>query len=143
MKINHSFPLSAILFLVIAFSFNGFPQKLKPKQTSKPNSLTAYQLTSLPANHLTGSWKQVDSLANLGLPKSALEIVDQIYAQAKTEKNDPQVIKSIIYRIRLNSDFQENFLATTIASLQKEISASASPSKQVLQSILAEVYWKY
>ncbi len=49
----------------------------------------------------------------------------------------------MIYTIRLNADFQENFFPRTIGYLQNEIAASAVPRKQVLQSILAEVYWKY
>ena len=103
----------------------------------------SHQFTSSPSHQFTSFWKQVDSLSNLGQPQSALDIVNKIYAQAKAEKNDPQVIKAIIYRIRLNSDFQENFLAKTIQTLQKEISVSGNPSRQILQSILAEVYWKF
>ena len=135
MKINLSFPILALIFLMITGSVNGHPQKSQHKQNSGP--------TGLPAHPFTFLWKQVDSLSSLGQPQSAIDIVNKIYAQAKSEKNDPQAIKAIIYRIRLNSDFQENFLTKTILNLQKEISLSGKPAKQILQSILAEVYWKY
>jgi len=79
----------------------------------------------------------------MGQPKSALEIVDKIYTVAQNEQNDPQALKAIIYKIRLNSDYQENFFTNTINFLRKEISHSFPPRKQVLQSIIAEVYWKY
>jgi hypothetical protein len=95
------------------------------------------------SQHFTSLWKQVDSLTNLGQPKSALEVVNNIYRQARTVKNDPQFIKAIIYRIRLNSEFQEDYLVQTIGELHKEAQAAPQPVKQVLRSILAEVYWKY
>ena len=88
-------------------------------------------------------WHQVDSLTNLGLPKSALTVVETIYVLAKKDKNDPQFIKSIMYKLKLQSEFRENFHTLAIADLNKEISTSREPVKQILQSILAEVYWKY
>ncbi len=132
MKINISFPIPAVIFLLAAFSVIGNPQKPQRPQPS-----------GMPAQPFTVLWHKTDSLSNLGQPQSALAIVDKIYTRAKIEKNDPQMIKAIIYRIRLNSDFRENFLPYTITGLQKEIATSSKPAKQVLQSILAEVYWKY
>ncbi len=88
-------------------------------------------------------WKQADSLTNLGQPQSALAVVDKIFILAKKENNVPQVVKAILYQIRLNSDFQENFLQQSILRLKKEISLSAGTTRQILQSVLAEVYWKY
>ncbi len=125
------------LFLVLSFTVLNPAIYGVPPQSSKkqPAGLQARQLTSL--------WKQVDSLVSLGQPKSALELVNEIYTRSKTENNDPQTIKSVIYRIRLNSEFQEDFLIKTIVELQNEIQSAAIPAKQVLQSILAEVYWKY
>jgi hypothetical protein len=99
--------------------------------------------TISPSQHFPALWKQVDSLTNLGQPKSALAVVNNIYHQARAVKNDPQFIKAIIYRIRLNSEFQENYLVQTIGELRKEVHAAPQPVKQVLLSILAEVYWKY
>src|ERR1039457_2815177 len=65
-------------------------------------------------------WKQVDSLSNAGLPKSAIEIVDRIYFLSKMENNKPQYIKSLIYRFKLQSDFQEDILVSTIRDLKSE-----------------------
>ena len=118
----------------LTMPFNVPAETLPGSQKQKGKKATVSQLA--------GSWKQVDSLANLNQPQSALAAVSKIYAHAVKEKNDPQVIKAIIYRIRLNSEFQENFLTKTIVSLQKEISIAGKPSRQILQSILAEIYWK-
>ncbi len=135
MKINHSLLVLAVIFMLGIISTASYSQKAQLNKNPKPSSPSSTRFTI--------SWMQADSLANLGQPKSALEIVNKIYAQAKKEKNDPQVIKAIIYRIRLNSDFQDDFLEKTIADLQKEISGASPPAKQVLISIMAEVYWKY
>ncbi|MFZ4522082.1 MAG: alpha-2-macroglobulin family protein [Bacteroidales bacterium] len=148
MKINLSFPIFAALLLLINLSIFGNPQKPGRGQSINPISVTtiapkSQPLTGSPAHPFTPLWNQADSLANLGQPKSALEIVDKIYTLAKARKDEPQVVKAIIYRIRLNAEFRENFITGTITSLQKEIASSRQPVKQVLQSILAEVYWKY
>ena len=145
MKLNHFFLLLAGIVLAFTISIPVYPQrnqKASPAPPAPGNSQNPH-FTISQSRHFDIFWKQVDSLSNLGQPQSALDIVNKIYAQAKTEKDDPQVIKAIIYRIRLNSDFQENFLARTIADLRKEILHSDRPARQILQSILAEVYWKY
>ena len=88
-------------------------------------------------------WHQVDSLSHSGLPRSALIIVDQLYIRAMNEANDPQLVKSIIYRISLNSTFRENFQVEAISELKKEIETSREPVTQILNSILGELYYNY
>ena len=88
-------------------------------------------------------WKQADSLSDQGLPKSAMEIVDRIYQSSKSGKDTPQFIKAVIYKIKLNSFFREDFLVSTIRDLEEEVKQAPEPSKQILQSVLAEVYSKY
>ena len=55
-------------------------------------------------------WKTVDSLVNKGLPQSALSLVEELLERAKNEKNQPQYIKSTLYKIKLQADFQEELL---------------------------------
>jgi len=88
-------------------------------------------------------WLQVDSLAQAGLPNSALTIVDQVYKLAKEKQDDSQLVKAILYRISLNSTFQENFPLGSIFVLKSEIGSSKEPVKQILYSILAELYEGY
>ncbi len=94
-------------------------------------------------NEFKSLWKSVDSLTHLGLPKSALEIVNNIYIRSKNEKNQPQFLKSILYRIRLNSDFEEDFLNQSIRDLKADFLQGEEPSNTILHSILGEIYWKY
>lgn len=96
-----------------------------------------------PGNDFLKEWKAVDSLINIGLPKSALEITEKIYKQALATENHPQYIKSLLYKMRLNADFQEDFLVKIVEELQGEIKKTESPVKQILYSIQAEIYWRY
>jgi len=96
-----------------------------------------------PNIHYEKQWVKVDSLTKSGLPRSALKIVDQIYTRAKSEKNNPEMVKAILYRIRLNSDFQENFPVNAIHEIQREIAILKEPVTQILHSILGELYRNY
>jgi hypothetical protein len=88
-------------------------------------------------------WNEVESLVRKGLPQSALKIVDGIYLDAKAANNAPQFLKAALYQIRLQSDYQEDFMENSIAKIGGEIETSNSPVKQILYSIRAELYWRY
>ena len=121
--------LLPLLFLASCFS----TQALIP-QTKSP---------SHPGSSFEKQWKKVDSLSGIGQPKSALEIVEKIYSQSKKEKNDPQFIKAIIYKMKLQADYREDALAATIRDLKKEMTGIDEPVRQIMSSLLAEVYWRY
>ncbi|MBN3035394.1 MAG: hypothetical protein JW861_07385 [Bacteroidales bacterium] len=89
------------------------------------------------------AWKKVDSLVNIGLPRTALEIVDSIYHAAQVEENHPQVVKSLLYRFRLQAAFEENIIKGISEELNALITVSGPPLKQILHSILGEIYWNY
>lgn len=88
-------------------------------------------------------WKQTEEFVNEGLPKSALKVVDEIYKTAKEENNSPQLIKSLIYRISLQSKFQEEGILKSIIYFENEIKTSEEPVKQILQSLTANLYEGY
>ena len=89
------------------------------------------------------AWKAVDSLDALQLPKSAQEIVGEIYQHAKTEKNGPQILKSTIYRAKYVQLLEENGTERSMRIFEDEIKQSGFPEKNILQSMLAEQYWNY
>ena len=88
-------------------------------------------------------WSDVEALKQNGLPKSALKIVEEIYQHAKSENNTPQIIKSILYKFRLKSEYEEDFQIKVIEELKDQIKNSGELEKQILHSILAEFYWDY
>lgn len=88
-------------------------------------------------------WKKVDSLEQKGLYNMALTQVNQIFDYASTNKHHNQVIKSVLYELKFNSYLKEDDYVLGIARLETLIDDAPSPSKEILHSLLAEVYWGY
>lgn len=88
-------------------------------------------------------WQIVDSLSNMGQSQSALELVAQLYDQAKAENLPDQFVKASLYRMKLEADFQEDYYEKAIARTQLDIQSAKAPVKQILHSIQAELYWRY
>jgi hypothetical protein len=85
----------------------------------------------------------IDSLTDVGLPKSALLEVDKLDALARKENNAPQIVRATIYRAKFQTYLQEDALVNVITTLKADIGRSAYPVKPVLQSFLAGMYWRY
>jgi uncharacterized protein YfaS (alpha-2-macroglobulin family) len=115
--------LASCLVLFTAFSKNTFPKK-------RPMPLKDYPK----------EWKAIDSLENQGLIRSALEKVELLLERAKNEKEAGQVLKSLIYRSKYQSQLEENGNFVAIQSLQKELENAPFPEKPVLQSMLGQLY---
>ncbi|HEY0058298.1 MAG TPA: MG2 domain-containing protein, partial [Flavisolibacter sp.] len=89
-------------------------------------------------------WKTVDSLLQKrSLPKSALQEVKKIYSRAKSEGQDAQVIKALIYTIRLQQENREDNQLLAIAEVEKELSTAKEPTASLLRSLLANLYHTY
>jgi hypothetical protein len=89
-------------------------------------------------------WKKVDDLVqNKNLPRTALEQVKKIYVKAKKEKQQAQIIKSLVYMISLQQRNRENNHIVAIQEITKEVSSSTEPATSILKSLLAGLYWQY
>jgi len=88
-------------------------------------------------------WKQVDAFVKKELPRSALEQVKKIYLLAKKEKQEAQVIKSLVYMTSLQREVTENSESKAISDIEKEINTTNEPARSILTSLLAEMYWNY
>lgn len=86
---------------------------------------------------------RIDSLANIGLPKSALKEVDKLDALAHADNNAAQQVRAVIYRMTFQSYIEEDALVGIITRLQADINKAGFPVKPVLQSLLAQMYWQY
>ncbi len=120
-------PLFKTLFLIFVFS------SLFSMSASSQNPVKKYE----------AAWKKVEDFTSKGLPKSALTEVKKIYALAKTEKQDAQVIKALVYMTGLQAENRENNDIYSIAEMEKEIAASKEPVTAILKSLLADMYWDY
>ena len=88
-------------------------------------------------------WKKVEHFQKKGLPKSAIKVVDEIYAAAKSEENTPQKLKALIYKAGLSGSYQENALLKSINDFEAELNTVIIPEKQILYSLTAQLYQKY
>ena len=105
-------------------------------------------LTAIPSfaqvKNYEAQWKQVDELVQKkNLLQSALAEVKKIYAQAKREKQDAQVIKALVYMIGLQQTNRENNQVQAIKEIEKEIAVTKEPSVSILKSLQAGLYWQY
>jgi len=88
-------------------------------------------------------WTQVDSLINLGLPKSALTIVEDIYTKAKSKGNSDQILKSYIYRLKLKNSIEDYAFEDLLYELRNDADSAQYPTRCMMHSMLAEMYWMY
>lgn len=105
-----------------------------------------YTKSQTKMNTYDSAWKKVDELIQKkGLVKSALVEVEKIYARAKKEKNEPQLVKALLYKLSLpvTASTGENDETLPIKNIENEIQSATQPAKQILQSVAAEMYWNY
>jgi hypothetical protein len=88
-------------------------------------------------------WSDVYQFELKDKPRSALVIVDSIYSKAKKDNNIPQTIKALLYHSKFTYRINEEPELLIVQNLEKEIRSSKAPLKNLLESMLAEVYWQY
>ncbi|WP_299277408.1 carboxypeptidase-like regulatory domain-containing protein [uncultured Psychroserpens sp.] len=88
-------------------------------------------------------WKEVSDFERKGLPKSALKVVESIEKKAKASHNTPQEIKTLLFRSKYALILEEDAQFNIINEFKTVISKSEAPTKNVLQNMLATLYWQY
>lgn len=88
-------------------------------------------------------WEEVTKYENDALPKSAMEKVEEIYILALAEKNDQQIIKSTIYRMKYTNILEEDGYEKALMQLELDINKVDGVSKAMLHMLLATMYADY
>ncbi|MDN4163939.1 MG2 domain-containing protein [Cytophagales bacterium LB-30] len=88
-------------------------------------------------------WAKVYRYEWKEFPLSASKMVDSIYLRAKKDKNEVQLIKSLLYQSKFLVYLQEDAELRVVNNLRKEIQQSQGLSKYVLTSVLAQIYRQY
>ncbi|WP_299103660.1 MG2 domain-containing protein [uncultured Tenacibaculum sp.] len=88
-------------------------------------------------------WDKVHKFELENLPKSALNVVEQIYTKAEKEKNTPQLVKTLLYKSKFSLTLEEDAQLKIIEQFKKHINKSEFPTTNVLENILANLYWQY
>ncbi len=91
----------------------------------------------------TRLWVKVKQFESQDLPKSANSEVSKIYKMAKKENNSVQIIKSLLYQSKYTLTLEEDAQLKVIHRFEKEIAESQFPAKNILENVLANLYWQY
>ncbi|OOQ60989.1 alpha-2-macroglobulin family protein [Mucilaginibacter pedocola] len=86
---------------------------------------------------------KIDSLVNVGLPKSALAEVNKLDELARQEGKTPEIIRATLYHLKLQTYLEDDALENVITTLKADIDKSDFPVKPILQSFLADMYWQF
>src|SRR6186997_1505712 len=97
-----------------------------------------------PVKNYKKEWKNVDELiTKKKLPKTAMVEVKKIYALAKKEKQDAQIIKAVVYMVGLQRETREDNESLAIKEIENEIVIAKEPVASIFRSLLASVYLNY
>jgi len=96
-----------------------------------------------PVKNYEKEWKRAEAFTEKGLPKSALAEVKKIYTLAKNDKQDAQVIKSLVYMSGLQNEIREENEILSIKEFENEITLNKEPVNSILNSLVAQIYWNY
>ena len=80
-------------------------------------------------------WKEIDSLiVEKGLPKTALEKVNTLYADAKQKNIHDEIIRALLYRMSLEEKTEDNDINKQTALLKEQLQTTNDiVSKSILQ----------
>lgn len=138
-----------LLFLLpLLLTFCKYAQKSKPApstSTQPSTEVMAKTSTPTPPQHgdYADEWAKIDSLEKKGLPKSALERTEALYARAKADQNTPQIIKALLYRGKYVTQLEEDGFEKAVALFEQEEKTASEPARSVVQSLLGELYSLY
>jgi len=94
-------------------------------------------------NNFKNLWQEVANFEIDNLPKSALKVVENIYAKADKEHNSPQIIKTLFYKSKFSLTLEEDAKLKIINNFKEQITKSDFPTRNVLENILGNLYWQY
>src|SRR5665647_1180616 len=89
-------------------------------------------------------WQKVNQLAEKQLPESALKEVEVILEQAQKEKNSPEVIKAMVYKMRFTLEKNPDEAPALIKDFEAFTEKSTDPAeKTLLHSMTADLYAQF
>ncbi len=88
-------------------------------------------------------WKKVQKLEDQALSKSALTLVQSISERAKKENNSAQIIKALLYSSKYAMTLEDDSQLKIIGDFRAEIENTEFPTKNILESYLANLYWQH
>ncbi|NTD96825.1 hypothetical protein G6M26_09770 [Agrobacterium tumefaciens] len=94
-------------------------------------------------SYFISAFKSIDSLALNTNPKEASLILDKVIETARAEQNTVMLIKGLLHRMLFTGYLKEVAFVKINQELKQDVATARQPAKSILQSLLAESYWKY
>lgn len=88
-------------------------------------------------------WKKVQQFEDEALTQSALTVVETIAEKAKKENNTAQIVKALLYTSKYAITLEEDAQLKIVNDFKDQIASSSFPTKNILESYLANLYWQY
>ena len=88
-------------------------------------------------------WNKVEKFEVDNLPKSALKVVEEIYVIAEKNNNSAQIVKTLFYKSKFALILEEDAQLKVVNQFKEHINKSSFPTKNVLENVLANIYWQY
>jgi uncharacterized protein YfaS (alpha-2-macroglobulin family) len=88
-------------------------------------------------------WNKIDSLEQLGLPRSALKLTDSVYAAAKKEGQPVQTVRVLMYKMKFSYAIDGDDYPKQIRFLEKEVEAAHPIVVPLIHSMVGQMYWVY
>lgn len=88
-------------------------------------------------------WNQVLKLEKDQLTRSAYDLIQKIYQKAEGDGNEVQRIKALLFTSKYLLILEEDAQLTVINKFKTEIKKASFPTKNILESYLANLYWQY
>ena len=89
------------------------------------------------------AWDNIPPLLQKIKTKDALKAAVNIYAQAKKDNNNQEIIKYLIFTAALNKNIEEDAEIKSINQFEAEIPTTIQPAKAILHAIIAFKYVSY
>jgi len=107
-------------------------------------TLALFFTLALTAQDYKPQWEKVMQAEAEGLVQTAAAYTDTIYALAKKDNNEPQLLKTFFFRSRYMQTLQEDAQIQIITNIQTEINTASVGTAAFLESLyagmLADVY---
>ena len=94
-------------------------------------------------NNYPDLWKSVEKFEVEGLPKSALEVVKTIGEKAEIDNDNVQRIKVLLFKSKFALILEEDAQLSIVNNFKSQIASSEFPTKNILENLLANLYWQY
>jgi uncharacterized protein YfaS (alpha-2-macroglobulin family) len=101
---------------------------------------TQFSLGAAPRDE---AWRAVNDAVQKGLPKTAITNLEPIIAGALKDKAYPEAAKAIAKKIALEGTIEGNKPEERIVRLEAELTKAPKEMTPVLETVLAEWYWRY